>query len=221
MPGKRPKDGKPSVYATHLAGLLSGDKECKFAAWFKARYWYDKVEDTAFDRAGWTSDHTAMVQAERDRLVREGWVVSLESANKFDLEGKVGSIAGKPDIEAVHYADGQVVAVRIVDCKTGRQRNSDWMQVLLYLYAKLRKQPELRNVLVGVVLYKDKQVPVSVADLTDERIAQLGATMRDVCAEVPPTASPSQRECGYCDISAEHCVARDTGRPASVAVEDF
>jgi CRISPR/Cas system-associated exonuclease Cas4 (RecB family) len=221
MPGKRPKDGKPSVYATNLAGLLSGDKECKFATWFKSRYWYDKIEDTTFDRAGWTGDHTAMVQAEQQRLVADGWTVTVESANKFDLEGKVGSIAGKPDIRAEKWADGKPVAVRLVDCKTGRQRNSDFQQVLLYLYAELKMRPANRGVIHGYVVYKEQRVYVPLEELTEARVLALGMTMREVCGQEPPKAAPSQRECQYCDIPAAYCVARWQAAEPKTAVDDF
>lgn len=221
MPGKRPKDGKPSVYAKHLAGLLSGDSECLYATWFRSKYWYTKIEDKTFDMAAWTSDHTAMVNAQRDALVADGWTVTLESANKFELEGKAGVLVGKPDIEAAKWANGQVVAMRILDCKTGRKRNADWWQVLLYIYAKLKKQPDLLTAISGEVVYKDQTVHVHAGELNAARVAQLGATMRDVCAERAPTASPSAQACRYCDISAEYCHARYDKPAVQTAVEDF
>ncbi len=221
MPGKRPKDGKPSVYVTSLSGLLSGDKECKYSAWFRSRFWYDKVEDKTFDLASWTADHTAMVQAQQMELVANGWSVTLESANKFDLEGKTGSLVGKPDIRAEKWADGKLTAVRIVDCKTGKRRNSDYLQVLLYLYAELKMRPEVRASLRGSVVYKDAQVFVDPGDLHHVRMAAIGDTMRQICGDEPLTASPSQRECQYCDIPATYCAARWQATETKTAVDDF
>jgi hypothetical protein len=236
---RKSKEGKPSVYATHIAKLLSGDSECEYAVWFKSHYWYSRIEDKTFDSASWTADHTAMVKKRAEQLETAGWTVTTEKANKFELVGRVGSIVGTPDIVARKYAqramnifDAEpgtetppaVRAIRIVDCKTGKQKASDYMQVLLYLYAEIVKHPEVRPFISGEVQYKGQELAVPSADITPERIAHISNIMRTVCGDETPKASPSNNECKFCDIGPADCQWRITPEKLAeqaVSTEDF
>jgi hypothetical protein len=219
---RKPKGGNPSVWVTHLSGLLSGDKQCEFAAWFKSRYWYSKLPDSTFDAAAWTSDHNALVQSRAQSLKDAGWTVTLEDQNKFEIIGQVGSIVGKQDIVATTLTPGDPpVALRVEDCKTGKPRHSDWWQVLLYIYAQKRKHPELKDRITGMVVYKDHEVAVQAVDLTAERIAQIGALMKKLCGPEQATAVPSKRECGMCDIGAQYCSARFVEQSGAATASTF
>ena len=51
-----------------------------------------------------------------------------EDHNKFSLPGKAATLGGVADIVAVRGDEGL-----IVDCKSGKQRDSDAFQVLAYM----------------------------------------------------------------------------------------
>lgn len=226
---RRPKDGPVSVYATHLAGLLSGDRECAYSVWFRSHFWYDALKDGGtFDREGWIADHTAMLKARGDSYKpSEGTTITttLESQNKFDVIGKVGKISGKIDlvVQEARQLDGAVTRVRIEDCKTGKRRPADPMQVLIYVYAWLKKHPEHLGVVQGAVVYKDGAVPVEVSLLTPERVKEIGRIMAEVCAVEPPKAAPSSRECNLCDIGEQYCPSRFKASSSTegTATDDF
>jgi hypothetical protein len=86
-----------------------------------------------------------------------------------------------------------------VDAKSGKKRESDHWQVLIYMFALPLSWLGKAVVLAGGVEYPDGMVPVrALGDLERERIA---ATIRRVTALEAPDATPSAQECKYCDVA--------------------
>jgi hypothetical protein len=209
-----PRYGSCWIWPTWITGLLSGDKQCHFAAWYRSHYKYDKRQDSTFDSAAWTAQHNALVISRKDELEADGWTVTLEGQNDFKLKGKSAVLSGKPDIIATR--NGQTL---VVDCKTGKKRNSDWFQVLLYILALRRLRPELKAI-GGEVCYSDGPVPVHPEDLTPEREEQIFAMLRLVGGDERPAHVPSKFECSFCDVA--ECTERWTApdkEPETVAAE--
>lgn len=199
-----PRGGKPYIWVTWLSGLLGG-KQCLWSAWFKAHYKYQKFEEEASQLAEWNRDHNRMMRDRREELEEAGWTVMVENQNEFKLEGAVAVVAGKPDIVAT--MPGHVL---IVDGKTGRERDSDWWQVLLYLFAVPRSRPDLVGDLVGEIHYKrgDKRITVKPSELTPERLDDLVKIIKVVGGNEPPSKAPSRDECKRCNIGAADCPER-------------
>jgi CRISPR/Cas system-associated exonuclease Cas4 (RecB family) len=196
------RDGKPYIWVTWIAKLLGGD-ECVWAAWFKAHYRYHKFDEQGQQLAGWDREHRALMRETRKRLEENGWTVKVESENAFKLAGKVATVAGKPDIVA--RMPGHIL---IVDGKTGRERDADWWQVLLYLFAYPLLDPNFPGHLEGRIEYRHGGKTVPFKQLTNARMGQIIDLIQAVGANTPPAKAPSRHECKRCNITAADCPER-------------
>lgn len=215
-----PRGGKPYIWVTWLAKLLGGN-QCLWSAWFKAHFKYQKVvEDEGFELAAWARDHDRMMRDRREELEEAGWNVATESQNEFKLEGQGAVVAGKPDIVAT--MPGHIL---VVDGKTGRERQSDWWQVLIYLFALPKSRPALVGKIVGEIHYKvgDKRVPVRPSELTEARLDDVVKMVKTIASPTPPRRSPSRDECKRCNIGFADCQERfkERTQKADVLVTEF
>jgi CRISPR/Cas system-associated exonuclease Cas4 (RecB family) len=209
------RHGKSYIWVTWLAKLLGGN-ECLWSAWFKAHYKYDKFEEQAADLAKWNRDHTKLMAARRRELEQDGWTVTVEDENAFKLEGEVAVVAGKMDLVAVKGD-----RVLVVDGKTGRERESDLWQVLIYLYALPKSRKDLPPNLEGEVHYRQGDVSLTPAELTPARMERIVTLIKTVGGETPPPKRPSREECKRCNIGIKDCPERMTRDREAVAVADF
>jgi hypothetical protein len=196
------RNGKPYIWATWLAKILGGN-QCVWSVWFKAHYKYDKFEEQAADLVKWNRDHTKLMAARRRELEADGWTVFVEDENSFKLEGETAVVAGKMDLVAVK---GDKVLV--VDGTTGRQRESDVWQVLIYLFALPKSRPDLPTTLEGEVHYRDGDISLTTDELTPDRLRQIVELVKTVGAETPPAKRPSREECKRCNIGVKDCPER-------------
>ena len=206
----------PYIWVTWLTKLLAGESQCEWSAWYRAHHKaYDKLP-VEFDIARWTVDHNELVNTRREQLLDEGFDVHVEEDNAFKRRGKTGIVvSGKPDILAIK--DGRGV---IEDCKTGRPRTSDQLQVLVYLLLLPVKNPRTADVaLSGRVVYKTGSVDVPVSGLDDafrERFAEL---VHRIGGDKPLAKAPAWSECRWCDIGPADCLPRVTEPPESIEAE--
>jgi len=113
-------------------------------------------------------------------------------------------IAGKPDILAIR--DRQVW---VEDCKTGRKKNSDLYQVLLYMLLLPLSHPQCRGVkLQGRLVYPDGAIAISSDQVNEDFKAQFREAIALLSSSSPPHKVPSFQGCHYCDISAYYCPER-------------
>ena len=194
----------PYIWVTWLTKLMAGEAQCEWASWFKAHHKYDKLPSD-FNLTQWTAEHNQMLQ-ERAQLYRDmGYTVYTEDQNSFMLEGENGEIlSGKADIVAIRGSNAIVE-----DCKTGQPRNSDQMQVLIYmLVLPLSVQHCAELQLDGLIKYKNDEVVIK-----NERIDQMLKDMlknliHKISSDAKPSQVPSYGECRYCDISKQDCTVR-------------
>lgn len=206
------RDGKPYIWVTWLSTLLGG-KSCVWAAWFKAHFKYTKFEDDASQLAEWNRDHTRMMRDIRAELEENGWTVAVEDANSFKLEGVAAIVAGKPDIIAT--MPGHVL---VIDGKTGRERDSDWWQVLIYLFALGLSRQDLVGDTRAELHYKSgKRVRLVPIDLNDNRRDDIVQMVKAVAADKAPPRSPSRDECKRCNIGFADCPERYRERAAATS----
>lgn len=210
--------GLPNVYVTWLAKLLAG-QQCQWRVWFQSHYWYDKYEPEKFDLVKWNQDHNALMRARRRELEAAGYTVTVEGQNGFKFQGKAAVLDGKPDIIASNAHE-----TIIVDGKTGRERESDIWQVLLYLFAVPACRPELvRGALSGEVQYKqgDQRITLPVDALTPDREQEIVSLIRVVAADTPPRKVPSYDECKRCNIGVADCPQRVMEQPGVAKAAGF
>lgn len=209
------RSGKPYIFVTWLAKLLGG-QQCVWSAWFKAHFNYQKYEEFAADLVKWNRDHTKLMAARQRALEADGWTCTSEDANSFKLEGASAVVAGKPDLVAVKGD-----RVLVVDGKTGRERDSDIWQVLLYLYAVPKARPDLPTDLEGEVFYKSGEtVALTPGDLDADRMEQIVSLIRAIGSDTPPPKKPTRPECRVCNIGPTDCPQRVQDE-RTVAVGDF
>ena len=216
MPQKREH---PSIWATWLPRLLTGENSCEWAIWFKAHYQNWERVPSDFDQAQWMLNHTALLNERRANWEIGGYSVEVEGQNGFHLRGRSATLSGKPDIIA--HRDDEAV---IVDAKTGHESPSHAVQVMIYLYAVPRAFERYRNAkLRGQVTYRDHTTLISAEAVDDQFIQNLGALIRRLSADEPARRVPSRQECRFCDISAADCPDRVEAvpEPESALADDF
>jgi len=202
------------IWISWLAKLIAGEIQCEYSCWFKAHFSFDKLPSD-FNLVRWTIEHNQLIHKTRDELELQGYAVTIEDQNSFKVIINEALISAKPDIVAVKKGvllktgDEKLV----IDCKTGRPKNSDQVQVLLYMMYlphdhQLLTNKELQDLpWEGRVVYKKNAVPVpsvmltrSLRDIAKDTIIKLsGEKARKV---------PSERECRKCDISESDCPER-------------
>lgn len=203
VPGQPIPRRKPYVWATAVAKALGTDTPCLWAGWFKAHFQHFKVERDAENLPIWNAEHSELMRRKRAELARAGFACAVEDENKFTINGKTADVAGKPDLVAT-LGDHVVV----VDGKTGRQRDADIWQVRLYVYALQLTRPALREKdVVGLVHYKQHQ-DRHVDPPTTGEIDRIVNVIGTFGADQAPARTPSEWQCGRCDIHLTDCPKR-------------
>jgi hypothetical protein len=192
---------------------MAGECQCQWASWFRSHYKWDKLPGD-FDLAKWTTEHNQLLQRRRDQLESEGFTVYTEDQNSFKIRGRTGiEVSGKADIVAIKENEAYVE-----DCKTGTPKNSDHMQVLIYMlslpiaitHCKARK-------LEGRIVYKDSIVDVPSSKINDELRELFKQTVLAAGGSEPLRKIPSWGECRFCDISKADCPERVDTEPTAAA----
>ena len=206
----------PYIWVTWLTKLLAGESACEWSAWFRAHHKdYDKLPPD-FDLARWTIEHNELVNARREQLLDEGYEVTVEDENAFKRVGKTGIVvSGKPDILAIR--DGRGI---IEDCKTGRPRTSDQLQVLSYMLLFPIGNPRCASIeLSGRVVYKTSSVDIPAAGLDDALKERFVSLVKKVGGDSPLPKMPAWSECRWCDIGPADCLYRVSEPPDSIEAE--
>ena len=190
-----PRKGKPWIFVTWLTGLLAGKAQCEWAAWYRARFKYDKVQSD-FDLAAWTTAHDALVLQRAREFEADGWKVQRENQNWVRVTGEHAVLVGKPDLIASQ--GGQFT---IADGKSGDTNPKDWHQMLLYLYMvpMAWKRPTLR--MTGEVFYVGHRIEIFPEEFTADLKSTAFALVRRIAGPEPLKRVPSIPECTRCDIA--------------------
>ena len=120
----------PYIWATWLPRLLTGDRSCEWAIWFKARYQGWTRQPKGFDQSQWLLDHTALLNQTKAEWEERGYVVYVEAQNSFRLRGRTATLAGRPDLIVDRDDDAL-----IIDVKTGQEQPWHTVQLQIYQYA--------------------------------------------------------------------------------------
>lgn len=206
----------PYIWVTWLTKLLSGESQCEWSSWFRAHHKdYDRVPSD-FNLATWTVEHNELVRERRETLLDEGYQVYVEDENAFKRTGQTGIVvSGKPDILAIR--DGKGI---LEDCKTGRPRTSDQLQVLVYMLLLPIGNPRCSDIdLSGRVVYRTGSVDIPATELNEGFRSRFVELVRRVGGEKPLPKAPSWSECRYCDIGSNDCLYRVQEPPESIEAE--
>jgi len=193
----------PYIWVTWLTKLISGEQQCEFQSWFKAHYKYDK-KPTDFNLTKWMISHNQLLHKRRNELEKKGYTVKIEDQNSFCLYHPRGiTISGKADIVAL----GNMNRNTVEDCKTGKYRNSDQVQVMLYMMFLPKCIKEYKKIKFdGTVVYKDDvKVPIFWTDIDSNLKTVVWDVIKRIGADKPCRKTPSRSECNFCDISKDDC----------------
>lgn len=199
------RDGKPYIWGTWLAKLLGGD-QCLWSGWFKAHFQYAKFEQQSEQLAEWNRDHIALMRRVRAELEENGWTCAVEDENQFKVDFPAAVVAGKPDL--IGTMPGQLL---VVDGKTGREREADWWQVVIYMRALQLTRPRLveGRTLEGIVYYKRGNTrTIPLREITDARRQDLVEMVKVIAGDTEPPRAPSRHECERCNIGYADCPKR-------------
>jgi hypothetical protein len=148
--------------------------------------------------------HAELLRETLANLVADGYTVTSESQNSFNLRGKVGTLAGKPDLIAVKGRSGF-----IIDTKTGQPKASDRIQVMLYMWAIPKAIAQYKDfVFDGKVIYRNGEALVLAGDLDHLFTNRVRGVMGRICDSEPAHKTPSGSECRFCSIAESHCPER-------------
>jgi hypothetical protein len=199
------KRNQPYVWVTWLSKVMAGEQACLWASWFKVHHQdYPKAPGN-FDLASWNVEHTRLLIQTRTEWSRWGTEVRVEEQNRFRYRHPSGAVlAGKPDILAI--VGGEAV---VLDCKTGRPRLSDRLQVQIYMALLPRYFPELRDYpLYGGVVYPDDTLDIPPRAIDARFREHLDYFIELIASETPLAVAPNARECRFCDITEHDCPER-------------
>ncbi len=204
---------KPYIWVTWLTKLMAGENQCRWASWFKAHNTYEKLPSD-FDLAKWTAEHNDLLQKRRTELELQGFTVYLEDQNSFKIAGKDDiTVSGKADIVAIRGDDAYVE-----DCKTGKQKHSDAMQVLTYMLVLPVAAAHCKDLtLNGRVVYQDSIVDIPASKLDEGFKNRFKRMVHAVGGSDALKKAPSWGECRWCDIPKAECPERIDSRPTATA----
>lgn len=189
---------------------MADEIQCHWAIWFRTHYKYEKLS-SSFDSAKWNANHQALLRSRVFDLEAKGHTVYLEGENWFEITGKSFPIkvSGKPDIVAISNNQGFVE-----DCKTGRKKNSDFYQVLIYLLMLPFTHPVCRGLnMVGRLIYPTEVIEIETDQVNEAFKVQFREAIALLSSVTPIRKVPSYQECRYCDISAQYCSERVDVKP--------
>lgn len=226
----KPRRGDPRIWITHVTGLMADEDHCRWAAWFKARFTYEKDSDD-FDSKEYRAKHKLARDQRVEELRAEGWQVRTEDAVRFEVRGKSTStvLAGKPDIVAFKHDEKRIL---VGDPKTGKKYLKHWYQLAIYVkWVKRSLGDRYADYSVeGELLYYDvedglprllERIELKPEEITPNVMQVIVTELQTVGMGLAPEKSPSEMECLYCDIPRLECPEKAIDRPKVVEVTDF
>lgn len=206
---------EPYVWITSISKLLSGEANCLWSAWLRAHHYTAKLE-TDFDASTWQIEHAALVRKTAASYEAEGYAVTVEHQNSFALKGRLGTLAGRPDLVAVKGNQGW-----LIDGKTGQPKAADHVQVMLYMWALPLANPAYVGVkFQGRVEYTSRYNLIAADEVDPAFGGRVAELMRAVCGPIEPRKTPSYKECRCCPLTPEDCADRIETEAVAVGVTD-
>jgi hypothetical protein len=199
----RPRNGV-YIWVTWLSRLMAGEANCQWAAWFRAHHTGYAKAPGDFQLASWTADHTQMLDEFSRERTGLGETVFREEQNSFNAARPSGlRVGGKPDVITFVPATGRYT---VYDIKTGNPRQSDLIQVGLYM-TFLPYSPGLYRgkKLDGFVVYRTARTPVPQQMLDAAFQKNVTHFLNILESASAPPKLPSHAGCAWCDLTTADC----------------
>jgi NADH:ubiquinone oxidoreductase subunit len=191
------------VWVTWLSKLMAGETQCHWSGWFKTHYTNFEKAPSDFQLATWQMEHNKCLNELVEELKPQTSTIYKENQNYFKVKRHNATIAGKPDLVAL----GKDGIYTVYDIKTGQQRASDIIQVMIYMACL----PYSGNIiykgkkLKGCVVYNNDRTIIPLESIDETFNKQLGHFLDILDSDDIPSKTPSYPECCYCEITKEDC----------------
>ena len=153
----------PYIWVTWLPRLLTGEKSCEWAIWFKAHYQDWTRTPSEFNQTEWMLNHTSLLNEQKTQWEARGQDVYVEGQNSFRLRGQSATLAGRPDLIVVRNDDTLVID----DQSWPGAASQHYVQIMIYMYALPRALSQYQHAkLAG-------EVDLSDADHTSTHTGRL------------------------------------------------
>jgi hypothetical protein len=195
------------VWVTWLSKLMAGEATCQWSAWFKSHHTDYTRTPGNFQLAAWTVEHTQLLDVILKERSDLGETVYKEGQNDFHAKRPSGlTVAGKPDLIAIKPASGHCT---VYDIKTGNPRQSDIIQVALYMMFLQYGAPLYKGKkLDGCVVYKTGRSEVP-HEIIDEKFKKNVTYFLNILESIkPPPKNPTHVGCLWCDLTNTDCPER-------------
>lgn len=188
---------------------MSGAVSCPWQPWFQANYKFEKIDD--FNDPEWAMRHARGIMDMRDTLRPTVDSVRTTAQSSFWWERPNSNlrIAGEPDLVTISGDEACVY-----DVKTGKPRQSDRLQVMIYMYCLPDALPHIfaGMRMSGCVVYKESQlVEIPTASVGEEFREMFDFFLDKLDTDEEPEPIPSAQECRFCKISKVDCPSRVEG----------
>lgn len=188
------------VWVTWLSRLMAGETSCHWAPWFKVRYEAERIPPKS-ELISWKIDHNRQVNELRKSLLSERKKVLSENQVRFRYQISGLTFAGAPDLISLFEDE-----LEIYDYKTGSPRDSDQVQVMIYMYCLPRAKSEFQGKkITGFVVYPQQRIEIPQTIINSQFEENLLYFLSILAEDKEPQKSPSQEECSFCDLSIKDC----------------
>jgi hypothetical protein len=186
---------------------MAGDVQCQWAAWFRSHFTAYTKSPSDFHLATWTVEHNKCLDQLCTECTAQSSTYFKETQNKFTVRRKEMTIEGVPDLIVLEKDKSYTV----YDVKTGQPKNSDVIQVMLYMSFLPYSTSGIYKgkTINGCVTYKNgEKTPVPPDALSETFQGQISHFLNILDRIEQPKRIPSYLECRYCDITSQDCADR-------------
>jgi len=191
---------EPFIWVSWLAKVMTSHSICEWQYWFQTHNKLITKHPSTFDSVTWQIGHTRLLSEVKRELSTAGLRSMTEFGCEFRVPGVAAKISGKTDCLV---NDGS--NVMIYDCKTGKPRDSDRVQVMIYMYGLSTYQRFASSRIRGTVVYRDERVEIPY--LPDTFGSDLSYFADLLAEDTPPERQPGQN-CEFCNIAEVDCPER-------------
>ncbi len=187
----------PFIWVTWLAKAMAGEYGCLYGIWFQVHNQLTEKRPSDFDLIKYQMDHSRLLTELTLELADREVAPLREIGLACEFPECGATLKGKVDCALIGPT-----AAELYDCKTGKEKQSDLIQVLLYMYMLGRMPAHSARVISGAVVYADHRLPVPhLPEGFEENVRYFVEKLSD---PTPLPKSPGE-DCRFCNLTTSDC----------------
>jgi CRISPR-associated protein Cas4 len=184
---------QPFIYVTWLKNYLIGDDLCRWSIWHRIYHYYEEAKSD-FNRVQWSMEHATLRNEIQEQYIAAGYEVTPEL--DVTISGQVAKLKGRIDLVAIREDKNLIIEI-----KTGKPRESDKIQLMLYIWALPKTYGKFRGASFdGLIVYKTHEIEISAIEVDEIFVRNFKQFTTDILSAEPDRKYPSPRECKWCRI---------------------